>query len=220
MPQIAVPLYEQATNRNGFTNSSIETPGMENLQPFLRAKHGTSETMKALGMATKDMPEALQFNPARGEALLRGYFNTWALYGLQIADASLYGDKLPEKRLDQYPVIRRFYEGETPVHTKYESMFYDLLGEANRLRGTLNKLDDLGFKEIADDKEKAPLSTKAAQLQRAAKYLSTISKDIEEIKRSNFSPEEKRQHIDSLTLERNALLKAAVEDVQPPKGKK
>jgi hypothetical protein len=25
-------------------------------------------------------------NPARAEALLRGYFNTWALYGLMLSD--------------------------------------------------------------------------------------------------------------------------------------
>lgn len=217
MPQVAAPLYEQAINRNRFTNSPIETAGMEELQPFLRAKHGTSETMKALGMATKGMPEELQFNPARGEALLRGYFNTWALYGLQMSDSVLYGDKLPEKRLDQYPVLRRFYEGEVPLHTKYESMFYDMLGEANRLHGTLRKLDNLGMKDIADQKEKEPLATKAAQLQRAATRLSTIEKDIEEIKRATLTPEEKRQHIDSLTVERNALLKASVLDVNPPK---
>lgn len=220
MPQVAAPLYEQATNRNGFTKAPIETPGMENVQPFLRAKHGTSETMKALGMATKDMPEELQFNPARGEALLRGYFNTWAMYGLQMSDAALYGDKLPEKRLDQYPVIRRFYEGEAPPHNKYESMFYDLLGEANRLRGSLHKLDSMGLTDIADEKEKDPLADKATQLQRVSKYLSTIEKDIEEVKHSSeLSPEEKRGHIDSLTLERNALLKAAVEDVKPTPGK-
>lgn len=217
MPQGVAPLYEQAINRNRFTNSPIETTGMEEMQPFLRYKHGTSETMKALGMATKDMPESLQFNPTRGEALLRGYFNTWALYGLQMSDSILYGDKLPEKRLDQYPVLRRFYEGETPAHTKYESMFYDLLGEANRLHGTLRKLDNLGMKDFADAKEKEPLATKAAQLQRAAKHLSTIEKDIEEMKRANLTPEEKRRHIDSLTVERNALLKAVVEDVRPLK---
>jgi hypothetical protein len=65
MPQIAAPLVEQATNRNNFTKAPIETPGMENVQPFLRAKPGTSETMKALGMATRDNPEWAQVNPAR-----------------------------------------------------------------------------------------------------------------------------------------------------------
>jgi hypothetical protein len=73
MPQILAPLYEQGANRNSFTKAPIETPGMENVQPFLRAKPGTSEAMKALGMATSDLPEWAQVNPVRAEALLRGY---------------------------------------------------------------------------------------------------------------------------------------------------
>lgn len=62
-PQIIAPLKEQMTNRNGFTGSPIETPGMDNVQPFLRAKPTTSETMKAVGMATRNLPEELQVNP-------------------------------------------------------------------------------------------------------------------------------------------------------------
>lgn len=95
MPQIVAPLVEQATNRNSFTKAPIETPGMENVQPFLRSKPGTSETMKALGMATGDMPESLQVNPARAEALLRGYANTWAMYGLMLSDQMLFRDRCP-----------------------------------------------------------------------------------------------------------------------------
>ena len=37
MPQAIAPLYEQATNRNGFTNAPIETAGMENIQGRGRA---------------------------------------------------------------------------------------------------------------------------------------------------------------------------------------
>ena len=87
-PQIIAPLAEQAANRNSFTKAPLETPGMDNVQPFLRAKPGTSETMKALGMATRDLPESLQVNPVRAEALLRGYFNTYAMYGLMATDIS------------------------------------------------------------------------------------------------------------------------------------
>ncbi len=95
MPQIVAPMAEQATNRNPFTKAPIETPGMENVQPFLRAKPNTSETMKALGMATRDLPKSLQVQPARAEALLRGYLNTWGMYGLMLSDRVFFGDKLP-----------------------------------------------------------------------------------------------------------------------------
>lgn len=211
MPQVIAPLYEQATNRNSFTGSPIETPGMEGVQPFLRSKPGTSETFKALGMATKDMPESLQVNPARAEALLRGYFNTWGLYGLMLTDQAFFGDKLPEKRADELPVVRRFYASEPAKHTKYESEFYDLLSEARRLRGTMRELDELGMREVADSKEKSPLAGEAKPLERAQKNLGAINRDMQAVRRDPMlTPAEKRAKLDGLTVERNALLKDAV----------
>lgn len=213
MPQILAPLYEQATNRNSFTKAPIETPGMENVQPFLRAKPGTSETMKALGMASRDLPESMQVNPARAEALLRGYFNTWAMYGLMLTDQAFHGDKLPEKRADELPVVRRFYAQEPAKHTRYESEFYDLLAEAKRLRGTLRELDDQGLRTFADQKEGSPLAGEAKPLERAAKNLSGINRDMEAVRRNgDLTPAEKREKLDGLIVERNALVKAAVMD--------
>lgn len=212
MPQIVAPLYEQATNRSNFTKAPIETPGMENLQPFLRAKPTTNETLKAAGMATRNLPEALQVNPARAEALLRGYFNTWAMYGLMLSDQAFFGDKLPAMRADQMPVIRRFYSQEPPQRTKFETEFYDLLGEAKRLHGTMRELDRLGRPDLADEKEADPMATEAKPLERAAKNLSGINKDMLAVRRSDATPAEKRQQLDALMVERNALVKAAVLD--------
>lgn len=212
MPQILAPLYEQATNRNSFTKAPIETPGMEGVQPFLRAKPGTSETMKAAGMATRDLPEALQVNPARAEALLRGYLNTWGMYGLMLTDQAFFGDRLPEKRADELPVVRRFYSQEPSRHTKFESQFYEMLTEAKRLRGTLKELDEMNLRGYADEKERSPLAGEAKPLERAAKNLGAIiNKEMEFVRRDqNLTPAEKRQRLDALTLERNALLKEAV----------
>jgi hypothetical protein len=211
-PQILAPLKEQAMNRNSFTRAPLETSGMENVQPFLRAKPGTSETMKAAGMATADLPEGLQINPVRAEALLRGYFGTYAMYGLMLTDQAFFGDKLPAKRTDELPVVRRFYADEPARHTKYETEFYDMLQEAKRLRGTMKELDSMDLRGMADDKEKSPLATEAKPLERAAKNLSGINRDMEQVRRSNATPAEKRAKLDALTVERNALLKAAVTD--------
>lgn len=211
VPQIASPLLEQATNRNSFTGAPIETPGMENVMPFLRAKPGTSETMKALGMATKSLPENLQINPARAEALLRGYLNTWAMYGLMLTDQAFFKDKLPEMRTDQMPVVRRFYAQDPTPHTKFEEQFYDMLGEADRLQSTLRTLDKMGRPEIADALESNPLAGEAKPLQRAAKGLQGINQDMLATKRDqSLTPAEKRQRLDALTIERNQLLKDAV----------
>lgn len=211
MPQIVAPLYEQATNRNPFTKAPIETPGMENVQPFLRAKPNTSETMKALGMATRDLPESLQVPPARAEALLRGYLNTWGMYGLMLSDRAFFGDRQPEMRTDQMPVVRRFYSQEPPQHTKFETQFYDMLGEAKRLQGTLRELDRQGRPDIADQKEQGPLAGEAKPLERANKGLQGINADMRDVRRAgDLTPGEKRQRLDGLTVERNQLLKNAV----------
>ncbi|MBK7022321.1 MAG: hypothetical protein IPH41_01965 [Sulfuritalea sp.] len=213
MPQILAPLYEQAANKNSFTKAPIETPGMENVQPFLRAKPGTSETMKAAGMATRDLPEALQVNPARAEALLRGYFHTYAMYGLMLSDQALFGHTLPEKRADELPVVRRFYQQEPAKHTRHETEFYELLTEAKRLRGTMRELDEMGLRSFADAKEQSPMAGEAKPLERAAKTLGTINNDMQAVRRDqSLTPAEKRLKLDALTVERNALLKDAVQD--------
>jgi hypothetical protein len=212
MPQIVAPLYEQATNRNSFTKTPIDTPGMENVQPFLRSKPNTSETMKALGMATRDLPESLQVPPARAEALLRGYLNTWAMYGLMLSDQAFFGDKLPEMRTDQMPVVRRFYQDEPARGTKFESQFYDMLGEAKRLQGTLRELDRQGRPDIADQKEQSPLAGESKPLERANKNLQNLNAEMKAVRRADeLTPAEKRQRLDALTVERNQLLKDAVQ---------
>ncbi len=211
MPQILAPLYEQATNRGGFTKAPIETPGMENMQPFLRAKPTTSETMRAAGMATATLPEAMQVNPARGEALLRGYFNTWAMYGLMLSDRTFFGDQLPTMRADETPVIRRFVASDPPKSTKYETEFYELVGQAKRLQGSLRELDKQGREALADQKESEPTAGQAKPLERAQKSLTTVNHDMREVRRSpGLSPDQKRERLDALMVERNALLKQAV----------
>lgn len=220
MPQIISPLYEQATNRNNFTKSPIETPGMDNLQPFLRAKPNTSETLKQLGLATRNMEENLQIPPARAEALLRGYFGTWAMYGLMLSDQALFGKELPARRTDELPVVRRFYEGSPAKHTKYETMFYDLLGEAERLHGTIKALDKSNKEAMADEFSDEPASNHLRRLQRAQRNLQSITKDMNSIKISNNSREDKRIELDALIKERNELLKSTVTDQEMPQKNK
>lgn len=220
MPQIIAPVVEQYANKNSFTGAPIETPGMENEQPFMRAKPSTSEALKAAGMATRNMPEALQVNPVRAEALLRGYLNTWAVYGLMLADEAVPGADKPAMRADQMPVVRRFYAQEPAKTNRYETEFYDMLGEAKRLRGTLRGLDKLGRADLADEKEKEPLSGEFSPLTRASENLRGINADMRDVRRdTKLSADQKREKLDALMTARNALLKAAVQDSKAAQAK-
>lgn len=211
-PQVVKPLVEQMANKSFFTGSSIETPSMENLQPFLRSGSNTSETMKAIGMATADLPEALQFNPVRAESLLRGYFNTWALYGLQLSDWALFDERIPSKRFDELPVIRRFYTEEPAKHNRYEQGFYDLLEEARRLHGTVRQLDKMGVKELADTKDQEKLASEYKALEASHKNIMAINKEMNMVRMSKITKEEKRKKLDELTKEKNDMFKRIVKE--------
>ncbi|MDD5387883.1 MAG: hypothetical protein PHD37_00950 [Gallionellaceae bacterium] len=219
LPQIAAPVAEQVANKSFFTGAPIETQGMEDVHPWMRTKPGTSETMRALGEATSGMPEAVQVSPARAEALLRGYLNTWAQYGLMLSDLAFFQNQAPEKRLDELPVIRRFYAQDPAKHTRYEAQFYDLLGEAVRMRGTIKALDEQGRREEADKLMENPMAGEAGYLEKTARVAGQISKEMAAVRRNHgFTPLEKREQLDALTGERNVLLKQAVQDARQTKG--
>lgn len=80
------------------------------------------------------------------------------------------------------------------------------------MHGTMRELDNMGLKSYADAKEASLLATEAKPLERAAKNLSGINKDMEQVRRSDAAPAEKRQKLDALTVERNDLLKRSVLD--------
>lgn len=134
------------------------------------------------------------------------------MYGLQLSDQAFFGDKLPTKRWDELPVVRRFYADDPARRTRYETEFYDMLNEAQRLRGTLRELDRLGETPLADAKEKHPMAEEAAPLENASKELAGINKEMRDVRRSDaLTPDEKRQQLDELTRQRNAHLKATVD---------
>lgn len=212
IPQAVAPLAEQAANKNFFTGAPIETPGMEDVQPFLRAKATTSETLRAAGMATATLPEGLQVNPVRAEALVRGYLATWGMYGLALADEAFFPDTKPAMRTDQLPVVRRFYSQEPQLRTRYEDEFYKALDEASRLRGTLRELDRQGHKHLADEKERAPMAGEALPLQRAAQGLAEVNAQMRQVRRDDaLSPADKRVQLDALIAQRNDLLRRTVQ---------
>lgn len=219
-PQIIAPIAEQYANKNSFTGSPIETEGMQNLEPFLRAKENTSESLKQLGMATRKLPEAMQVNPVRAEALLRGYFNTWASYGLMLTDKALMEKNAPTMRTDQLPVVRRFYQQEPAQHTKYEQMYYDLLGEARRVHGTLRELDKTNRSAIADELQSNLLAREYAPLERANKTLQGINADMRQVRRDDrLTPDEKREQLDVLIDQRNDLLRRTVLESKAATGR-
>lgn len=213
MPQAFGPIYEQMLNRNRFTDRPIVPPHLEGIKPFAQATPYTSRALQDAGIATRDMPDWAQISPVRMEHLLRGYFNTWAMYGLSLADAVLYDDQ-PEMRTDQYPVVRRFFQDQPARGTRYETAFYDMLKEATDLRRTMRYLDRMHRHDVADEIAARPQQEFARVLDRYQNVLSALHTEMREVQLApDMTPAEKRERLDNLQREKNDFLREIVEDM-------
>jgi hypothetical protein len=220
LPQIVAPLAEQSANKRFFSGTPIETEGMDDLIPALRAKPNTSATLRHLGEATMDFPEALQVNPVRAEALLRGYLNTWASYGLLLSDLALYGDELPTMRVDEMPVLKRFIGAQPARHTKYEKEYYDLLGESIRMRRTFNHLLKTGDVDRALDYSGKRDGEQGVVLNAFQKPIKQLRQAVEIARRDpDLTPNQRREQIDAFVAEIHVLMKDAVQTAKAGTGK-
>ncbi len=170
IPQAVAPMYELATNRNSFTGRPIETQAMQDLQPWARFGINTPDVLRQMGFAERHLPTSMQVSPAKVEALLRGYFNTWALYGITLADA-VTNDDNPNLRVDQYPVIRRFYQASPTRGTHYLTELYDALQAATEVRRTSRLMARQDEREIAMDLARTPENYAYGPLTHASQFL-------------------------------------------------
>jgi hypothetical protein len=119
-------------------------------------------------------------SPAKVEALLRGYLNTWALYGLTISDAVFFDDA-PDMRVDQYPMLRRFYRQEPARGSKAVRDLYDLIGEVTEVRRTMRNMDRTYRPEIATEMENTRENLLYDQMTRAQKTLRAINTEQSQV---------------------------------------
>lgn len=184
IPAAFAPLYELAINKNRFFDRPIESKAMEDLEPWARSGPYGSESLRRLGESMRNWPKGAQLSPAQFESLLRGYFNTWAMYGLTLTDMALFDD-MPDLRVDQYPLIRRFYRQHPGGHSKHVTKLYDLIEETTKARRTLRHMDKTFRPEIADEMENRRENLLYQQMQRAAKQLRAINQDMARVLYAN-----------------------------------
>jgi hypothetical protein len=150
IPQALRPALEVVLNRNLFLDRPVVTREMEDLEPYAQASAYTSETARAAGEATRNWPKGTRLSPVQLEHLVRGYFNTWGLYGLMTSDA-IFFDDTADIRTDQIPGLRRFYEQTPTRHSRYVTEFYELANEASASRATMRKMEKRYRGDLADE---------------------------------------------------------------------
>ncbi len=143
-------------------------------------------------------------------------------YAAGIADTlwrSAQGIEAPDSRWTESKPIRRFYRDlATPAYyTRYQTLFYEGLREANRVYADVKKLEKLGqieeAMEIAENKGDWLRIRKA--LNDASRDLSDIGKRMDQVKRDpDMSAEYKRRELERLRTLRNRITEVLGKDVE------
>jgi len=195
IPQIAKPLIEAATNYSFFTGRSIVPVYMENLDPKLQARFGTSQLAIELGAATG-------VSPLKIDHAMNGYFGTIGSYTLDAVDSMWRNNtprQFPEKYWFDYPVAKRFFVSTNQPGRL--NQFYDLWKEVDGAYRSYNQLYD----EDREDEAIAYMKLKGSliDLREDMKYLKKTVDDYRKekdsvLKDKTYSPEVRRQLIDEL----------------------
>jgi hypothetical protein len=219
-PQAVKPLVDVASNRSWsgapiVPESLQEVSAAEQFAPF------TSETLIRAG-------RMFDVSPAKLEYLTRGYFGTLGQYALSASDALLdpsleTGAKPADSLADDY-VIRRFVRASPYRGTSYEEEFYEVLDQTREAVATLRKIErDQRFSDVEKflaNAEKRTLIALSGQsvggrkagsgAEQVAEKASQITAAMNQVRLSpTLTAEQKRDALDKLQHEKNALFDAA-----------
>jgi N12 class adenine-specific DNA methylase len=210
-PQFAMPIIESVANRKFFFDQPIEGMSDEGKIESARYDENTSMTMRVLG-------EWTGYSPKKLEHLLNGYLGTMGMYALGIADmfadyATGRADK-PEWKLEDLPVIKALYRGDTNKSTQYTTDVFDRWSEIDQVFRTINSFKKEGRTEEAEELRADNLEKLRyrRQLGKARNQLGDIRKQMDQLSRNRIiTAEAKREKMDGLIEKRNAIAKKYAE---------
>jgi hypothetical protein len=215
-PQFAKVPLEQLTNET-FTGAPIVPTNMlEDVAPHEQFRPWTSETMVEMAKILKE-DAGLEMSPARTEALVRQIFGTLGTYILEGSDASVRmatGKVPPTPRIDETPVIKRFFRQLPLRQTQYEIDFYELLHATRQTVGTFAKIaKEARTPEFRTDQEK-----KLFALQSSVEVISnannSLTKQLQSVMLDDtLSAKEKAEARDKIYARRNQLFERFMSSV-------
>jgi len=216
IPQMFKPLIEQWANKSFFMGRDIVPFYQTGLQPEAQYRHYTSDTARLVADLMPDfMPEMLR-SPARIEHLVRGYLGTLGAYMMDASD--VVSNKVagyapaPETSILDFPAIKRFVRGSGPQATRYESMLWDSLKEADAAFSTMNAYVRQGRPEEAEElrADKGDLLRNRKALQGVANTIRELNNAEKQIQFSLMPPAEKRERLDEIQRRKNEILRRTV----------
>ena len=168
IPQAILPVVENTVNHSFFTGEPIIGKGVEGLAPKFQYTAGTSEVAKKIG-------REIDYSPQKIDNFIRGYTGTMGTYAMMLMDAALTGEGdsvKAAKRMEQLPVIKRFFAGDSGTISAY----YDLKEEVDTVVNTVNTLQRTGN---TDDLKDYLIENK--QLYALKGYIGILDKNMKQL---------------------------------------
>lgn len=219
-PQMFQPALELWGNRDTFTDRPIESMSMARLSPTERKQVWTSQTAIGASQAMDAISWGkVVLSPVQIEHLVQGYLGWVGATALGVLDTTVSrplagAPDVPAKRLDEYPILKRFITESPERHTRYVTTFYDQLKSVEQAYGDISQARRLGqpgkARELTkENREELRLRGLYTDTQRQLNEINNRMKLIH-LSRT-LSAEQKRERIDRLIERRNRLAKRVVE---------
>ena len=157
--------------------------------------------------------QALNISPIKIDHMMTGYAGTLGVYGLDVIDWFLRSEGRipPERRIDQYPVIKRFFS--SPRGGGLQEKFYELNNEIREMVTTMNRLNRQGrYDELnAFLKTRQGLMEIRENINYVSERMAEYRLQRDTIQRSNLDPATKRERLEILEAEATLMLRVAPE---------
>ena len=205
--QAVGPIIEAWMNHDFYTGRSVVPLYMDqDVARGLQDTFGTRELAVKIG-------QALNISPIKIDHIMTGYAGTLGVYGLDVIDFFLRSEGRipPERRLDQYPVIKRFFA--SPRGGGLQEKFYELSNEIREMVTTMNRLNRQGrYDELnAFVKTRQGLMEIRENVNYVSKRMAEYRLKRDIIQRSNLDPATKRERLEILEAEAALMLRVAPE---------
>ena len=222
-PQVLKIAKEQLTNKT-FTGAPIIPQNLLNVHPSEQTRPWTSETLVEMATFLKE-DAGIEMSPMRTEALVRQIFGTlggYILEGVDSASRAITGKEPPTQRIDEVPVLKRFFRQLPLRQTQMEIDFFELLHATRITTGTYAKVIKEMRKPALEGTQERKLFALRKSVETVARISSGLTKQLNRVLLSDLSPDEKAKERDKIYAARNKLfdsyMSAVPEDVLREEG--
>lgn len=231
IPQLIRPAFDVYSNKDGFRETDIESPGMRRLPIEDRVGANTSYAARAMGAVSKEFADILeevigketadkfQFSPVQIDYLIKGYLGWVGTQALMLSDAAvraMSGIEAPTPRFQERIPVRLTLGNtiqELPTSSsRYVGDFYRQAREINEIMAAIREYErardfDKARELREKEEDKVQLSGLYSRTQRS---LSEINKELRRIRDdADMNADEKRARIDQLEEIREEYAKSA-----------